>query len=360
MTIEEDYVCLHEFPEAARKSLKNELWQYLLGATETETTARRNRLALDQLGFRKKVLRDVREVDTSASLFGADLRMPVMLAPIGGLDDMHPEGGKAVAVGAAAGGAMYMHSYVGRSPIPDVRAASPDAELGFALYVRGDDGWIDEYVKQASDAGFRFFGITVDSAVYSRRERDIAARFAKPWRIGTDNTRHFQAGFDWDAVRRFRDRHPDVKLVLKGIEDPEDAELAVEIGTAAVYVSNHGGRQLDHGIGSVAALPEIVAQVAGRLPVIVDGGICRGSDVVKALCLGADAVAIGRLYGYALSAAGAPGVTRMLDLLHEEIVEVMALLGATSNSELKPDFLRPAPAVTEPHQLSAFPLIARE
>jgi isopentenyl diphosphate isomerase/L-lactate dehydrogenase-like FMN-dependent dehydrogenase len=360
MSIEEDFVCLHEFPEAARKGLKQDLWQYLLGATETETTARRNRLALDQLGFRKKVLRDVGKVDTSATLFGANLRMPVMLAPIGGLDDMHPEGGKAVAVGAAAGGAMYMHSYVGRSPIPDVRAAAPDAELGFALYVRGGDDWIDEYVKLATDHGFRFFGITVDSAVYSRRERDIAARFAKPWRIGADDTRHYQASFNWDAVRRFRDRHPDVPLVLKGIEDPDDAEMAVELGSAAVYVSNHGGRQLDHGIGSVAALPEILERVAGRVPVIVDGSICRGSDVVKALCLGASAVAIGRLYGYALSAAGAPGVARMLDLLHEEIVEVMALLGATSIADLKPDFLRPAPSVTEPHQLSAFPLIPRE
>tara|TARA_R110000787_G_scaffold16622_24_gene50746 strand:+ start:6636 stop:7718 length:1083 start_codon:yes stop_codon:yes gene_type:complete len=360
MSVEEDYLCLHEFPDTARRTLKPELWQYLLGATETETTAKRNRLALDTLAFRKKVLRDVRKVDCSTEFFGAKLQLPVMLAPIGGLDDLHPEGGKAVSRGVEAAGAMYMHSYVGRSPIPDCRAAAPDAELGFSLYIRGGDDWIDEYVKQAVDAGFRFFGITVDSAVYSRRERDISARFAKPWRVGTDDTRHYQAGFDWDAVKRFRDRHPDVRLVLKGIEDPADAEMALDVGSAAIYVSNHGGRQLDHGIGSISAMKEIIQQVRGRAPVIVDGAICRGSDVVKALCLGADMVAIGRLYGYALSAAGAEGVTRMLQLLQEEIHEVMALLGVTSLSELGPEFLVSAPPVVEPHQLSAFPLINRE
>ena len=360
MSIEEDFVCLHEFPATARQKMKPEHWQYLLGATETETTAKRNRFALDTLAFRKKVLRDVSKVDVTTNFFGADLDMPVMMAPIGGLDDMHPLGGKAVAKAAQRAGVMYMHSYVGQSPIPDVRAMAPEAELGYALYVRGGDDWIDEYVKQSVDAGFRFFGITVDSSVYSRRERDIAARFAKPWRIGSDDTRHIQAGFDWDAVRRFRDRHPDVRLVLKGIEDPADAEQALDVGSAAIYVSNHGGRQLDHGIGSIAALTDIVDQVRGRAPVIVDGGICRGTDVVKALCLGADMVAIGRLYGYALGAAGEDGVVRMLELLKEETVTAMALLGVTSLSELGREFLVSAPSVTDPHQLSAFPLIERE
>ena len=162
--------------------------------------------------------------------------------------------------------------------------------------------------KRAVAAGYDAFAITVDTAAYSRRERDIAGRFVKPWR--TAATGHaFQAGFTWDNVKHFKDHHS-IPLILKGIATAEDAALACEHGVDCVYVSNHGGRQLDHGRGSMDVLPEVLAAVRGRAKVMIDGSFCRGTDIVKAIALGADAVAMGRMYCYALAAAVTPASAR--------------------------------------------------
>jgi isopentenyl diphosphate isomerase/L-lactate dehydrogenase-like FMN-dependent dehydrogenase len=157
-------------------------------------------------------------------------------------------------------------------------------------------------------------------------------------------------------VKRFKDKH-DLPLILKGIATAEDAELACAHGVAAVYVSNHGGRQLDHGRGTLDILPEVVTAVAGRAEVIVDGGFSRGSDVLKAMALGAQAVAVGRLYCYGLAAAGEAGVTRILELLETEIATCLGLLGAARIAALDRSYLHPAAPVTAPHVLSAFPLL---
>jgi glycolate oxidase len=167
----------------------------------------------------------------------------------------------------------------------------------------------------------------------------------------------FQAAFDWDEVKRVRDICP-IPLLVKGVATAEDAALAAGIGVDAVWMSNHGGRQLDHGRGTVEALPEVVAAVGGRAKVVVDGGICRGTDVLKALCLGADAVAVGRLYGYGLAAAGADGVVRVLEILEAEIRIAMAQLRTTAVDQLGPDFVRPASPNAAPHVLGAFPHLA--
>ena len=170
--------------------------------------------------------------------------------------------------------------------------------------MRGDDAWTDDIVHRAVAAGYDAFAITVDTAAYSRRERDIAARFVKPWRTAASG-HEYQAGFSWASVRRFKDRHR-IPLILKGIATAEDAAIACEHGVDVIYVSNHGGRQLDHGRGAMEVLPDVLQAVRGRAKVMVDGGICRGTDVVKAMALGADAVAVGRLYCYGRRRPGRP------------------------------------------------------
>jgi glycolate oxidase len=226
----------------------------------------------------------------------------------------------------------------------------------FQLYVRGDDAWVDDWVRRAKDHGYRAFCLTVDVAHYSRRERDLIGRFVKPWRAAAREGAPFQAGLSWDQVKRFKDRH-DLPLILKGIATAEDALIAAEHGVEVVYVSNHGGRQLDHGLGTATVLPDIVKEVRGKAQVWVDGGVMRGTDVVKMIALGASAVGIGRLCGLGLAAAGAPGLVRALELLEDEVRTCLGLLGVTCYAELTPKHLAPAAPVGAPDTFSAFPLL---
>jgi len=349
-----DFQTLHEIVAAARARLDPNMWGYLVGAAGTETTMQRNRLALDRIGFRPRVLRDVRSINTSSEVFGRRVRLPVCLAPVGGLDYMGEGGGVAVAQGAAAAGVPFMLSSVSERSMEEVAAAGDGPRI-FQLYVRGDAPWVDDHARRAIDAGYDAFCITVDSALYSRRERDIAARFQKPWRAEATGM-DFQAALNWGDIQRFKDTHA-IPLILKGIATAEDALLACDLGVDGIYVSNHGGRQLDHGAGAIEVLPEIVAAVAGRARVIVDGGFSRGTDIVKAMALGADLVGIGRLYCYGLAAAGPPGIARVIELLEIEITECLGLLGLTSFAGLDTTYLRPAEPVVPAHVHSAFPLM---
>jgi glycolate oxidase len=235
-------------------------------------------------------------------------------------------------------------------------AAAADTLRSFQLYVRGDDAWVDDYVRRAKDNGFGSFCLTVDVAAYSRRERDLVGRYIKPWRAEAGAGAKFQSGLSWNQVKRYKDKHS-LPLIIKGIATAEDAELAVQHGVEVIYVSNHGGRQLDHGLGSIAVLPQIVAAVAGRAEVWVDGGIMRGTDVVKAIALGAKTVGIGRLAGLGLAAAGVAGLVRALEILEEEVRICLGLLGVTSYAELTPQHLAYAPTVGTPDTFSAFPLL---
>ena len=229
----------------------------------------------------------------------------------------------------------------------------------YQLYVRGDDNWVADRVKQAMDAGYDAFCITVDTSVYSRRERDIAKRFVKSWRTAAVGQDH-QAAFSWANFTKVREKFPDVKFMLKGIGTAEDADMACKQGVWAVYCSNHGGRQLDHGRGSMDVLPEIVEAVARRARIAVDGSISRGSDIVKAIAMGADWVGIGRLYCYGLAANGAAGIERVIELLEEEMREVMGLLGVTSLKQLDRSYLQAAMPTNLPGVHSAFPLLNLE
>jgi len=340
---------------AARANLAPGPWSYLIGGAETETTVRRNRQALDSIAFRPRVLRDVSRIDSSSMFFGKKTRLPVMLAPIGGLESIVDGGAAAAARAAAQFGVPQMLSSVCQ-PGLEQTAAAADAVRVFQLYVRGDDAWVDDFVIRAKDNGFCAFCLTVDVAHYSRRERDIVGRFVKPWRARAIEGAGFQAGLSWDHVKRFKDKH-DLPLIIKGIATVEDAELAVQHGVEVVYVSNHGGRQLDHGLGSAAVLPEIIKAVNQKAQVWVDGGFMRGSDVVKAIALGAKTVGIGRLCGLGLAAGGPAGLVRTLELLEEEVRVCLGLLGVTSCAELTPAHLAPALPVNPPDTFSAFPLL---
>jgi len=360
-SIEDRFQNLHEFIKVARANLNRNAWDYLIGASETETTVARNRLALDALGFRPRVLCDVSEVDCSASLFGKKLRIPVLLAPVGSLENFEPDGGATVAKASTEFGNGMILSCVSHPGLEATAAASGDGFKIFQLYVLGDADWVDDQFRRAIDAGYDAFCITVDTDRYSRRERDIAKRHRRGRAGGASpvvggDARVFQARFNWRDVERSRAKF-DVPLILKGIATVEDARQAVELGVDCVYVSNHGGRQLDHGLGSIDVLPEIVEAVGGKARIIVDGGISRGTDVVKAMILGADAVAVGRLYVYGLAAAGAPGIVRLLEIIEHEITICLALLGVSSFAALDKSYVAPGRPVVPPHVHSAFPLL---
>ncbi|MCC7275485.1 MAG: alpha-hydroxy-acid oxidizing protein [Alphaproteobacteria bacterium] len=353
----QQFETLHEIVKAARERLDKNRWDYLMGATETESTLKRNRQAIDQLAFRPRVLRDVSKVDTSTILFGRKLTVPVLLAPIGSLESFEAGGGATAARAAGRFGCALMLSSVCNPGLEAVAEAGPDTARIFQLYVRGDAAFEDDYVRRAVDKGYFAFAVTVDTAHYSRRERDLANRFVKPWRqraTGMD----WQAAYDWKRVARFKDTHPDVKLILKGIGTGEDAAACVAHGVDGIYVSNHGGRQLDQGRGSMEVLEEVVAAVAGRATVIVDGGFYRGTDIAKAIALGADCVGIGRLTGLGMAAAGEDGLVRVLELLQEELTIALGLLGARNLGELVPSMVAKALPVVPPHVTSAFPLLA--
>ncbi len=355
--VQEKYLTLQEIVAEARRKLAPGPWGYLVGGTETETTVRRNRYALDALGFRPRVLRDMREVDPSAEMLGSRIRLPVLIAPVGGVESFVEGGAAAVARASAASGVPQMLSSVCQPGLEKTAAAADNLRI-FQLYVRGDAAWVDDHVRRAKDHGYRAFCLTVDSAMYSRRERDLVGRFVKPWRAGAAKGMAFQSALRWDDVKRYKDRH-DLPLILKGIATAEDACIAVEHGVDVVYVSNHGGRQLDHGLGSAAVLPEVVAAVAGRAQVWVDGGFMRGTDIVKGIALGAQCVGLGRLACLGLAADGVAGLARLFEILEEEVRICLGLLGAASFAELTPAHLAAAPPVSDPGLLSAFPLLER-
>ena len=353
-SMEDKFQTLHEIVKAARQNLAPGPWDYLAGGAETETTLKRNRLALDSIAFRPRVLRDVSKIDCTSSLLGRRVRIPVMLAPVGSIESFDPSGGAGAATASGEFGVPQMLSSV-CNPGLEATAAAADNFRIFQLYVRGDDAWVDDHVTRAVDHGYAGFCLTVDTASYSRRERDLAKRFVKPWRLRASGF-NFQAALSWDHVKRFKDTH-DIPLALKGIATAEDAALALDHGVEMIYVSNHGGRQLDQGRGTMDVLPEIVRTVGDRATIIVDGGFLRGTDVVKAIAMGAQCVGVGRLACLGLAAGGPPGLVRALELLEEEIRICLALLGASSLGVLDGSYLCAAPPVVPAHMTSAFPLL---
>jgi isopentenyl diphosphate isomerase/L-lactate dehydrogenase-like FMN-dependent dehydrogenase len=353
LSADPDFMNLHEIVHKARQNLNQNAWDYIVGGVETETTLRRNRMALDSIAFRPRVLRDVSEVDTSTEILGRKLRLPIVLCPVGTLESFHPEGAGPVVKAVAEFGTSHMLSSVCDPGLEGVAKAAPDALRMFQLYVRGDAAWVDDYVERAIANKYAVFCLTVDTAHYSRRERDIAKRHITGGRRRSSG-REYQAALDWRTVDRIKSKFK-IPLAIKGIATAEDAKTALDHGVDFVFVSNHGGRQLDHGRGSMDVLPEVVEAVSGRAKIIIDGGFYRGSDVVKAIALGANLVGLGRMQCYGLAAAGQAGIVRMLELMEDEIIRSMGLLGVTSLGKLDPSYLHAAAPANPPSVFSAFP-----
>src|SRR3984885_7644295 len=349
-----EFLNLHEIVHRARANLNQNAWDYIVGAVETETTLRRNRMALDSVAFRPRVLRDVSKVDVSTEILGRKLRLPIVLCPVGSLESFHPEGAEPVVKAAGEFGVAHMLSSVCDPGLEGVGEAAPDALRMFQLYVRGDAAWVDDHVERAIASKYSVFCLTVDTAHYSRRERDIAKRHITGGRRRSSG-REYQAALDWKTVDRIKSKYK-IPLAIKGVATAEDAKLCLEHGVEYVYVSNHGGRQLDHGRGSTDVLPEVAEAVAGRALIIVDGGYYRGTDIVKAIALGANLVGLGRMQCYALAAAGQAGIVRMLEIMEDEVTRALGLLGATSFAKLDPSHLHVAAPANPPHVFSAFPL----
>jgi glycolate oxidase len=291
---------------------------------------------------------DVSQAHTRRTLLGTDLRLPVFLAPIGSLQMFDPGGGLTSARAAAQFGVMQILSSVCQPDFETVARECPGPRV-YQLYLHGTEEWAMETFARAKAAGYTALCLTADTQVYSRRERDILKRWvplaarqtgtAAPKRPTTT----LQNAMSWELVRRIKDRFG-LPLIVKGIACGEDADLAVRNGVDVVYVSNHGGRQLDHGQATLDMLPEVVKAVAGRATVVCDGGILRGTDVLKALALGADAVGVGRLEVLALAAGGQAGVVRMLELLETEMQLNLASMGLSSIDQLTPASVVPSAA----------------
>jgi glycolate oxidase len=349
----QDLISNEQIIQEARRRLNQGAWDYLVGGSESETTLRRNRMAYDRVAFRPRVLVDVSEVNPSTTFLGQNLRIPAILAPLGSLQVFHPEGAAASTRAASEFGIMHCVSS-STEPALEATAAATTTPKIFQLYVRGDEHWTDQMLDRIRQAGFVGLAVTVDVGHYSRRERPMISGYVPPSRRGgVVPDRRWLASLTWDTMDRIK-AQCGLPFMLKGIQGPEDAELAVQHGVEYIWVSNHGGRQLDHQLGTLDVLPEIVQATAGRALIIVDGGIQRGGDIIKALALGADVVALGRLQAWGLAAGGSEGIVRMLEILEDELICGMGLMGLPDVKGIGPHCVREAYPVRAAHEMSAW------
>jgi glycolate oxidase len=340
-----------EIIQEARRRLDQGAWDYLVGGSESETTLRRNRLAFDRIAFRPRILVDVSEIDPSTRFMGQTLRIPAILAPIGSLQVFDRDAAVASTKAATEFGIMHAISSVTDPTLEETAAATPTPKI-FQLYVHGDMKWTEEIIGRVKQAGYAALALTVDVARYSRRERPMVTRYQPPTRrVPVD--RKYLASLTWETMDLIKEM-AGLPFMLKGVQTAEDAEIAVQHGVDYIWVSNHGGRQIDHGLGSMDTLPEIVQAVNGKAHIIIDGGVQRGSDILKAVALGADVVALGRLQGWGLAAGGQAGVVRMLEILEDELVSAMGLAGLTSIKQVTPKCVCKAEPVTPPHEMSSW------
>jgi glycolate oxidase len=341
MFIVHEFMTLPELRRAARRNLPLEAWDYASGGAESEATLRRNRRAMGHYVFRPRVLRGVAEVDISTTFLGMPLALPVMIAPMGSTVALHPDGDVALARAAGQMGTIHWLSTVSAHSPEEVVGAG-GAPVIFQLYFRGDNAWAEKVIRRVEAAGCRGLCLTVDTSAYGRRERDLEKRYnprgtKRALEVPVEYTR--QAALTWDDVTWLR-QTTRLPLIVKGIQSAEDAKIAVEHGVDVVYVSNHGGRQLDYAPAPLELLPEVAEAVDGRAEIVVDSGFQRGTDVLKALALGARAVCIGKAAAWGLGAAGEAGVVRTLEIFALELQIAMANTGQRCVAEIGPDLVR--------------------
>jgi 4-hydroxymandelate oxidase len=336
----ERFLSLAEFEPEARRQMPRAVYEYVAGGAGDECSIRANEESYQKIFLRPRVLRPVAPVDLGQELFGRLLPAPILLAPAAYQRLMHPAGELGSAHGANRYGVPFILSSNGTVSIEEI-AAVPGVRCWFQLYVQGDRGFTRDSIARVEAAGCEAVCVTVDTPVLGLRPRQLRAGFSIPPEVPLPHAARLRAASDpgmhsavtWNDVDWLRSVVKG-KLLLKGILHPADAELALRAGVDGIIVSNHGGRNLDTVIPPIEALPDIVQQVAGRIPLLVDGGIRRGTDALKALLRGANAVLIGRPYLYALAVGGADGVARCLSLLIDELRLALALVGAASLRDL--------------------------
>jgi len=370
----------HDFRELARRRLPGPIFDYIDGGADDEVTLRQNSASFERCDLVPNVLRGVEAVDMSVTVMGQKLARPFYCSPTALQRLFHHQGERAVAAAAAKQGTMFGVSSLGTVSLEELRKAHPTPQV-YQFYFHRDRGLNRAMMQRAKDAGVDVMMLTVDSITGGNRERDLRTGFSIPFRLTLGGMLQFAIkpmwGLNYLTHEKFRlpqlDDHVDMgggtmsigryftemldpamtwddvaemvrqwngQFCLKGIMSVADAKRAVEIGCSGIVLSNHGGRQLDGSRSAFDQLAEIVDAVGDRIDVMMDGGIQRGTHVLKALSLGAKAVGIGRFYLYALAAAGQPGVERALELLHTEIVRDMKLMGCTSVSQLSRANLR--------------------
>jgi 4-hydroxymandelate oxidase len=351
---------LRELEFESRKLLDPVVYDFVAGGAEDEVTLRANDAAFTRISLVPRVLCGKGAPDLAITLLGRPARMPVLIAPTAFHRLAHPDGECATARAAAAAGVIMIASMASTVAIEEVSAAAREKAAGtgpslwFQLYIQPDLGFTEAIIRRAEAAGCNTLAISVDSPTFGRRERDERNRFRDlPPGMWCENLRGPTAGgkpvrpreivfsseLSWQHIEWLR-KTTELKIVLKGVMHPADARLAVEAGVDALVVSNHGGRQLDTVPAAIELLPAIRDAVAGRVPLLIDGGIRRGTDIVKALALGATAVAIGRPIFWGLAVAGEEGVTQVLEMLRSELVRALTLCGCGSPRDVSPDLLR--------------------
>lgn len=353
---------LLELEDLARAKVPRPAFDYIAGGADDEVSLHRNREAYGKWALRPRVLVDVSSCDTSTTVLGQPVSMPILVAPTAFHGLVHPDGELGTARGAAAAGTLMVVSAIATRTMEEI-ASSIAAPRWFQLYVWKDREVTAELVKRATRSGYRAICLTVDTPLLGRREKDERNAFTLPPGIGIANVR--PAGLDGmpdsqqgsafakyvkemlDPAVTWRDLAwlrslTSLPIVVKGIMTMEDAKLAVENGVNGIVVSNHGGRQLDSTPATLDVLPEIVEAVRGRVEVYMDGGIRRGTDVLKAIALGARAVLVGRSPLWGLALGGAEGVRAVLDHLRKEFELAMALSGRSSLGQIDRSLVQPA------------------
>ncbi len=349
-----DPINLYDYEARAKQVLPHNTWDFIDAGSMDETTTRRNRTAFESLTLRPRFMRDNTDRSIATTVLGTPISMPVMISPAGSHGLAHPEAEAATARGAGMSDTLMLLSTSSNCSMEEVADAAT-GPLWFQLYHRGYD-FTEMLVHRAEEAGFKAICLTIDTPAPSPKERDLRNRFERTLELGNfrgmDRERSEISGTDetpgWDVSRTTPLTWKELEwlrgltglpLVLKGIRTAEDAHIAVESGVEGILVSTHGGRQMDMTMGAIEMVPEIVAAAKGQAEVYVDSGVRRGSDVIKALALGARAVAIGRPLYWGLAVDGADGVHGVLELLREEIDRCMAFCGQSSIQDLEPSLI---------------------
>jgi 4-hydroxymandelate oxidase len=343
----------------ARKLLDPAVYDFVAGGAEDEFTLRANEAAFARIGLVPRILCGKGSPDLAINLLGRPATMPVLIAPTAFHRLAHPDGERATARAAASAGVIMIASMASTVAIEEVAAAAREKATGvgpnlwFQLYIQHDLGFTETIIRRAEEAGCNTLAVSVDSPTFGRRERDEHNGFRDlPPGLCCENLREASGGsqlvrprsivfspeISWQHIDWLR-KITNLKIVLKGVMHPADARLAVDAGIDALIVSNHGGRQLDTVPATIELLPAIRDTVLGRIPLLIDGGIRRGTDIVKALALGATAVAVGRPIFWGLATAGEQGVTQVLDMLRSELVRALTLCGCGSPCDASSDLL---------------------